>query len=633
MITITPSDGINKGNPQTVTITVAPPPPPKRLLNDTGVNFSGYSAHSYFYYAETLRDGSIAGGYTLPQTPVDATDCIGIAALNLTASARNSDGAPQDCDQGRDSVANLSKIGAGEAGFDFTKLGRNGQVLAIQNASYAANGQESLGTQWSCVRDNHTGFVWEVKTLDSSMHNRDRLFATYDPDTYHVTQLLEAANSGSGLCGFKDWRVPNFDELSNIVLRKMIPGNNSPAIDTDFFPNTNTQSGEYRSASSFAPPPLSIPHRRAQGAQLTMRFVGSGPRRSSRSRNNPSFFVGGTPHSAVGSEELPVRLVRGAPALRQTSNARYVINGDGTVTDQVTQLMWQRCRHGRSGADCTTSTVTDNRAALIATSGSVDFGWRETLRAAASSTVGGFSDWRVPNFNELVSLVDFHSHSVNSSAFPNLFDGLSLGGMFHSSSPVASYLGLIPRGAGGSGGDDVQVLGWNIGYWRVVSTSPLRTIFTPQTMRRGAYLFSRDDPSQDPLRVFNSNGGQAIFVRDIGTPPSPSPLVAPGGLRATADDSQVRVSWTAVTGAKGYGIYYSQSSLSATSPGDSPGVTRLELFTAPTSSNPFTVYELTNEKRYYFRVTAIGADNAESAPSSQDSALPSKYPRLRTVER
>ena len=223
VITITPSDGINKGNPQTVTITVAPPPPPKRLLNDTGVNFSGYSAHTY-----NLQ--------LIEKPDINANTCL---------SATSALGAPQDCNQGRDSVAIKSKIGAGKAGFDFTKLGRNGQVLAIQNASYAANGgQESLGTQWSCVRDNHTGFVWEVKTRDGSVHDRARLFSARS-----VNQLLQAANSGSGLCGFKDWRVPNIDELSNIVLRAKIPGNNLLAMDTDFFPNTQSGSRGYLSAT------------------------------------------------------------------------------------------------------------------------------------------------------------------------------------------------------------------------------------------------------------------------------------------------------------------------------------------------------------------------------------------------
>jgi hypothetical protein len=50
--------------------------------------------------------------------------------------------------------------------FDFTKLGSTGNVLNIQNATWRAGGTgtEDAGTKWSCVKDNHTGLIWEVKT-------------------------------------------------------------------------------------------------------------------------------------------------------------------------------------------------------------------------------------------------------------------------------------------------------------------------------------------------------------------------------------------------------------------------------------------------------------------------------------
>ena len=607
VITITPSDGINKGAPQTVTITVAPPPPPKRLLNDTGVNFSGYTAHTYNLQLEEKPD-------------INASTCL---------SATSALGAPQDCNQGRDSVANLSKIGAGKAGFDFTKLGRNGEVLAIQNASYAANGQESPGTQWSCVRDNHTGFVWEVKTRDGSVRDRTRLFSS---DT--VNQLLQAANSGSGLCGFKDWRVPNIDELSNIVLREKIPGNNQPAMDTDFFPNTQSGSKGYLSAtpqSRTRDPYDSYRFRHPEG-NLGMRFVGSGLTTRGVLRRAPHPFWpgrtiggyrGGTwSRSGVGGRFF-VRLVRGAPALRQKLNSRYVINGD-TVTDQVTQLMWQRCRYGRSGADCTTRSTSIEGPRRNLSPILIGYGWREVLRAAASSTVGGFSDWRVPNINELESLLDYPSRSINSSAFPN-FHSSSNGHYYSSSLPPRYYVNRLIIG-----GLSAYLWGFTFSY------TPYNNFASAQfrTTARGWRYVNRErlvDGKPTDLTYFPQ---QAIFVRDVTPSGTDTPLVVPGGLRATPDDSQVRVSWTAVTGATdGYKLYYSQSPIDAVSPGASPGVKTLQLSTAPTSSNPFTVYELTNEKRYYFRVTAIGAGNTESAPSSQTSALPSKYPGTRTVER
>lgn len=64
--------------------------------------------------------------------------------------------------------------------------------------------------------------------------------------------------------------------------------------------------------------------------------------------------------------------------------ARFVDNGDGTVTDAMTGLMWT--------AD----------AAL----GGSGLTWEEAIGYAAALTVGGHDDWRLPNINELASLVD-----------------------------------------------------------------------------------------------------------------------------------------------------------------------------------------------------------------------------------
>lgn len=64
---------------------------------------------------------------------------------------------------------------------------------------------------------------------------------------------------------------------------------------------------------------------------------------------------------------------------------QYRDNGDGTVSDTVTGLMWQR----------------EFRQVSFA----------QAPRDAADSRVGGFSDWRVPTIKELYSLMDFSGAS------------------------------------------------------------------------------------------------------------------------------------------------------------------------------------------------------------------------------
>lgn len=58
-------------------------------------------------------------------------------------------------------------------------------------------------------------------------------------------------------------------------------------------------------------------------------------------------------------------------------------NGNGTITDSATGLMWAQSDNG-SGLD-----------------------WENALAYAESSTLGGHSDWRLPNVKELQGIVDY----------------------------------------------------------------------------------------------------------------------------------------------------------------------------------------------------------------------------------
>ena len=84
-----------------------------------------------------------------------------------------------------------------------------------------------------------------------------------------------------------------------------------------------------------------------------------------------------------------VRYVRGN--VDYGTNA-YADNGDGTVTDAATGLMW--------------STVDSGDPAL---SGDLDgaMSWQEALQFAESATYAGYDDWRLPNAKELQSIVDY----------------------------------------------------------------------------------------------------------------------------------------------------------------------------------------------------------------------------------
>ncbi|MDD3813449.1 MAG: DUF1566 domain-containing protein [Desulfocapsaceae bacterium] len=110
-----------------------------------------------------------------------------------------------------------------------------------------------------------------------------------------------------------------------------------------------------------------------------------------------------------------------------TPDSQLTDNGDGTITDSKTGLMWKKCVEGVSGSNCDSGAV-----------GS--FTWQTALQQTDvvnnGSGFAGHTDWRLPNIKELVSLVEekCYDPSINLTRFPNTPPGNILSG-----SPSAAY--------------------------------------------------------------------------------------------------------------------------------------------------------------------------------------------------
>lgn len=130
--------------------------------------------------------------------------------------------------------------------FDFTKLDGEGQPLANQEAIYTI-------TPWDCVRDEVTGLVWEVKTVDGGLRDQNHRYTWYNPDPNENggapgsrdggecgggikcdTRAYVAGVNRDGLCSASDWRLPTRAELRTIVDYEA----EFPAIDSNYFANT-----------------------------------------------------------------------------------------------------------------------------------------------------------------------------------------------------------------------------------------------------------------------------------------------------------------------------------------------------------------------------------------------------------
>ena len=131
----------------------------------------------------------------------------------------------QDAQYGRDRLARsgrLNKLGSGPDGFDYSKIANDGSELPA-SATLGSGAKD-----WACTRDNVTGLIWEVKTDDGGVRDKDNTY------TFDEAPTLAATVNQTGLCGATDWRVPNIQELRSLVNY----GRGNPAISADYFPNT-----------------------------------------------------------------------------------------------------------------------------------------------------------------------------------------------------------------------------------------------------------------------------------------------------------------------------------------------------------------------------------------------------------
>jgi len=203
---------------------------------------------------------------------------------------------------------NSGEITCPEAGEDF--YGQDASYL-INPPSYTkldaeGNDLQDSATEWVMVRDNVTGLIWEVKTDDGTIHDRDNLYNWQQTQDIFIAQLNTSSFGGNS-----DWRLPTIKELASILNL----GRFLPTINTDYFSNTGEMYPYWSSTANV-------------GASSYAWVI---------------HFNYGHDNSPYKSNNLFVRAVRGG---QTESLTHLVINSDGTVTDITTGLMWQQSTDG-----------------------------------------------------------------------------------------------------------------------------------------------------------------------------------------------------------------------------------------------------------------------------------------------
>ena len=248
--------------------------------------------------------------------------------------------------------------------------GQDAQYPRLQPA-YKDNGD---GT----VSDLNTGLMW-VKAREGKV--------TYP------TALAGAATCRVG--GYQDWRMPTIKELYSLIsfngAFRMSAAASTPYIDTRYFGFTfgNEAQGE-----------RGIDCQDWSATQYLGRTMG----------NNATVFgvnfadgrIKGYPRDfgPRGQAQMYARYVRGNPAYGKND---YHDNGDGTVTDRATGLVWAK-------KDCGKGMNWETALAWV--------------QARNADKYLGYSDWRMPNAKELQSIVDYMRAPVvtHSPAIDPVFD-------------------------------------------------------------------------------------------------------------------------------------------------------------------------------------------------------------------
>ena len=196
------------------------------------------------------------------------------------------------------------------------------------------------------VYDGNTGLYWEFKSPNEGDVNYGGARYTFaGAGEVHAAEL-NAARYG----GFDDWRVPNKDELRSIFDY----GRADSVIDADIFGYCPV--GDYWTKNVY----------RLQPYFSWVLFSGFG--------------------SGVAKKtdtQTYVLAVRGGNDRRfgEPDASRFHDNGDGTVTDETTGLMWQKETNPRQGP-------------------------KDADAACRRMTLAGYHDWRLPNIKELNTLLN-----------------------------------------------------------------------------------------------------------------------------------------------------------------------------------------------------------------------------------
>ena len=249
------------------------------------------------------------------------------------------------------------------------------QAFYGQDATYSGNQPNYTDNGDGTITDNITGLIWEKDMGDK---------ITFDD------AFTKAENSTLG--DYTDWRVPTLKELYSLInFTGRVQGETAIDlfIDTNYFnqPIGDVTIGEREiDAQTWSSTVYVGLTMNTDETVFGVNFI------DGRIKGYPKF------KPASGAEnEMYFRMVRGNTAYGEND---FIDNGDGTISDLATGLMWQKADDG------------------------ISRDWEDALEYSENLELASFNDWRLPNAKELQSIVDYtrSPQTTKSPAINPIFD-------------------------------------------------------------------------------------------------------------------------------------------------------------------------------------------------------------------
>ncbi|MCP5100634.1 MAG: DUF1566 domain-containing protein [Chloroflexi bacterium] len=264
----------------------------------------------------------------------------------------------------------------------------SGSVSFGQDANYTGLTPSYQNNNDGTITDLNTGLMWQ-QSPDTDGNG------TIDADDKLSYDDALAAADASTLAGYGDWRLPTIKELYSLIdfSGQDISGYEgtdtsgfNPFIDTEYFDfgygDTSADErlidAQYASSTKYVSTTMN--------GNETMFGVNFADGRIKGYGVNKAFYV------------IFVR-----------DNVDYgvndfVNNGNGTISDNATDLLWQQADSGTG------------------------YNFEEAMTYCESLTLGGYESWRLPNAKELQSIVDYgrSPDTTNSAAIDALFSATAI---------------------------------------------------------------------------------------------------------------------------------------------------------------------------------------------------------------